>query len=98
AHVRLAQVVTGPASVLSIADERVGPRSCGTAVGYVLKSGDTVSGPFSVAAAVSGTTAFAVQPDVPAVGFFGAAPASQAPALTPLTDSPTGPAPHTVVD
>jgi hypothetical protein len=37
-------------------------------------------------------------PDVPAIGFFGASPATQAPALIPLVDNSTGTPSNTVVD
>jgi hypothetical protein len=35
-HVRLATVVTGPSSVQSIIDERIGPRTCGTGIGTAI--------------------------------------------------------------
>lgn len=98
AHVRLAHVVTGASAVQTVVDERLGPRTSGTGLGFVLKSGDSVAGPFSVVSATSGGAVLAVSPNVPAIGFFGVAPASPAPAVAPLVDSSTGIASSTVVD
>lgn len=98
AHVRLAQVSTGISSVQSVSDERVGPQTCGTGLGFVLKSGDSVAGPFSVVSTASGGAALAVNPDGPALGFFGVAPAPPAPAVAPLVDNSTGAATNSVTD
>jgi hypothetical protein len=102
-HVRLATVVTGPGSVQSVTDERIGPRTCGTGVvasgaGATPAGPETVSVPFSVVSPSTGVTTFAADPTVPAVGFFGAAPATQAPALAAITDATTGVASASVVD
>jgi hypothetical protein len=97
-HVRLATVVTGPASVQTITDGRVGLRTCGPGAGFVSKSGDTITGPLSVASATTGVAALAADPNAQVVGFFGATPATQAPALAPLSDTTTGVASSTVVD
>lgn len=98
AHVRLAQVVTGTSIIQSVRDERVGSGACGTGLGFVLKSGDTVAGPLTVASAGAGSPVFVVTPDVPAVGFFGTAPATPAAALTLLVDNSTGTASNTIAD
>ena len=90
AHLPLAQVVTSASTVQSIVDARLGLRTCGTGLGFVLKTGDTVSGPLSIVAASNGNSAFAVVPNTPAIGFFGVTPATQAPSQLPLTDSSTG--------
>jgi hypothetical protein len=97
-HVRLAHVVTGPSSVQSVVDERVVSRTCGTGLGFVLKAGDTMTGSLSVASPSTGTAAFVVNPSAPSVGFFGVTPATQAPALAPVTDNSTGTASSTVAD
>lgn len=97
AHVRLAHVVTGPSSVLAVVDERVGPRTCGTGLGFVLKGGDVMTGALALASA-SGAKTLVVDPVAQAVGFFGAAPAAQAPALAPVVDNSTGAASDTLVD
>jgi hypothetical protein len=98
AHVRLARVVTSTSEVLSIVDERVGPRTCGTGLGFVLKGGDSMTGMFSVVSPLSGTAVLSVNPSTPAIGFFGATPMSQASAIVPLTDNSTGTASNIVFD
>ena len=98
AHVRLAHVVTGPSAVQSVVDERVGSKTSGTGLGFVLKGGDTMTGALSVVSAGSGAPALVVNPNGPAVGFFGATPASQAPALAPVVDNSTGTASNTLAD
>jgi hypothetical protein len=98
AHVRLAHVVTGASAVQTVVDERVGPQACGSGLGFVLKSGDTVAGPLSVVSPTSGGTTLAVNPDGPSVGFFGTTPATQATAVAALTDSSTGTASNTIAD
>jgi len=101
AHVRLAHVVTGASAVLAVVDERVVARTCGTGLGFVLKAGDTVAGPFAVTpTGAGGVAALAVglSNAAPAVGFFGATPAAQAPAIAPLLDHSTGAASNTVND
>jgi hypothetical protein len=98
AHVRLAHVVTGPTSVQSVADDRLVSRTAGTGLGFVLKAGDTMTGTLAVVSPTSGVSALVVNPSTPAVGFFGSSPATQAPALAPVTDNSTGVASNTVVD
>ena len=87
AHLRLAHVVAGPNSVLHVVDERIQCMVAGADPGFVLKTGDTISGPLTVAAPISGptmTTLVVADPTKQVLGFFGATPASQTPTLTPL--------------
>ena len=87
AHLRLAHVVTGPTAVTRVADERIQCMVAGSGLGFVSKAGDTMSGPLTVAATTSGPTSTAVvvaDPINRLIGFFGATPATQAPALPPL--------------
>jgi hypothetical protein len=98
AHVRLASVATGPSSVLSVVDGRVGPQTSGTGLGFVLKAGDTMTGALSVVSPSSGTAALTVNPSAQTLGFFGATPATQAPAVAPLVDNSNGVTSNTVVD
>ncbi len=97
AHVRLAHVVTGPSAVQAVTDDRVGPKTCGTGLGFVLKGGDVMTGALSLVSA-SGAKTFVVDPTAQAVGFFGAAPATQAPALAAVVDHSTGAASDTLLD
>lgn len=92
-HVRLARASTGPTSVTSLTDERVcalSALSADTASG----GGGGASGLRSlssfVVASSSGLSALTVEPEVPALGFFGVAPESQAPRVLPLEDGSTG--------
>ena len=92
AHLRLAHVVTGPTAVSQVVDERTQCMVAGSGLGFVLKAGDTISGPLTVAAPTSGATTSPVvvaDPINQLIGFFGATPATQAPALPPLR-FPTG--------
>lgn len=98
AHVRIATAVTGPASILSIVDERTGPQTCGTGLGFVLKSGDAISGTFSVVTSVGASPVFVVNADVATLGFFGVTPATQAPTLAPIVDNSTGAATSAIAD
>jgi hypothetical protein len=98
AHVRLAQVVTGPASVQSVVDQRVCTRTAGTGLGFVLKTGDTLSGPLSVVSPTGAGASLVVDPVGRAIGFFGVTPATQAAAIAPLVDSTNGTAANTIVD
>jgi hypothetical protein len=90
AHVRLATIVTGLASVQSIVDERIGLQTCCAgqsppAVGSVGTSTMPTNvpvGPIS--------TVLTIDPASSCLGFFGASPASQTPALAPLVDLTTG--------
>jgi hypothetical protein len=98
AHVRLARVVAGATSIVSVVDNRVQCRIAGTGLGFVLKTGDTISGPLTVATPATGTPVLAVDAVNRALGFFGATPASQAAPLAALTDNSTGTASGTIVD
>jgi hypothetical protein len=98
AHIRLAQVATDASTVRSVVDTRIGLRTCGAGLGFVLKTGDTISGALSIVSSTTGNAALTVAPDNSAVGFFGVTPATQAPALIPLTDRSTGSASNTIVD
>jgi hypothetical protein len=98
AHVRLAQVVTGTSQVLSISDQRLGPRTAGSGLGFVLKTGDTMTGVFSIATPSTGTAVFSADPNARTIGFFGVTPATQAPVLSPVTNNSNGTASSTIVD
>ena len=98
AHVRLAHVVTGPTTVQAVVDERIGSRTCGTGLGFVLKAGDTMTGTLTVAATGSTTPVLTVNPAGPSIGFFGVIPASQAASVVPITDNTTGVASNTLAD
>jgi hypothetical protein len=86
-HLRLAQVVSGSSSITQIVDERVQCSVMGTGLGFVLKAGDTMTGPLTIASPSSGPPVIFVDPVNTLVGFFGASPAGQAAALSPLTTS-----------
>jgi hypothetical protein len=89
-HVRLATVVTGVASVQSIVDDRIGLQSCcagqssaaGGSGGVATMPANVPVGPIS--------TVLTIEPASSCLGFFGASPASQTPALAPLVDLTTG--------
>jgi hypothetical protein len=98
AHLRLAQVVSGPTSVLQVVDERVQCSVGGTGLGFVLKSGDSMSGPLTVASPGTGTPLVVADSVNRLIGFFGATPSSQAPSLTPLASSSSGVASDTLGD
>lgn len=98
AHVRLAHAVTGATTVSAVVDERVSSATAGTGLGFVLKSGDTLSGTLSVASATTGVAALSVNPNAPSVGFFGVSPMPQAAPLAALVDNTTGVASTTLVD
>lgn len=98
AHLRLGHAVTDPTSVVRVVDERVQCSVAGAGPRYVLKAGDSMTGPLTVASPDSGTPLVVVDPVNQLVGFFGSAPASQAAALTPLAASPSGVASDTMVD
>ena len=98
AHLRLAQVVVGPTSVLQVVDERVQCSVSGTGLGFVLKAGDTMTGPLTVASPATGAPLVVADPVNQLVGFFGATPASQAPALTTLVSGSPGVASDTLAD
>ena len=96
-HVRLAHVVTGASAVQGVNDERVVLRAMTSPGSAALVSLGPVGGTFSVVAAGSGRPAFFVDPDAPAVGFFGATPASQAGAVVALVDQTGGTASNAIV-
>ena len=84
-HLRLAKVVTGPASVVSTLDERV---TLATAAGGGTTS-QVLSAPHVFPGDVSSPT-LTTDSSGPAIGFFGAVPKTQAPGLAPLVDLTTG--------
>ncbi|GAC1470637.1 MAG: hypothetical protein NVSMB9_15890 [Isosphaeraceae bacterium] len=96
AHVRLAQVITGSTAIAQVVDQRVQCAISGTGLGFVLKSGDTIAGPFTVATPGSGFPILTIDPNSRGIGFFGAVPNSQAPPLPPLVDNTTGTATNTL--
>jgi hypothetical protein len=98
AHLRLAQVVSGSSSVLQVVDERIQCSVAGTGLGFVLKAGDTMTGPLSVVS--PGTSAPLVVADSinRLIGFFGVTPASQSLVLTPLVSTSSGVASDTLAD
>lgn len=98
AHVRLAHAVTGPTTVQAVVDERVGSKTCGTGLGFVLKAGDSMTGALALVSASTGARVHVVDPNAPAVGFFGVTPAPQAPALAAVVDNTTGTASNTLND
>ena len=98
AHLRLAQVVSGPTSILAVVDQRIQMSILGTGLGFVLKAGDTMGGTLAVANPTSGTPVAVADPVNRLVGFFGAPPASQAPPLNPLTSNSAGVASDTLAD
>ncbi len=98
AHLRLAHAVAGPTAVVQVVDERIQCWVGGTGLGFVLKAGDSMSGPLTVASPGSGTPLVVADPINRLVGFFGAAPAPQAPALTPIASNSPGVASDAIVD
>ena len=98
AHMRLAHVVVGPTAVLQVVDERIQCSVSGSGLGFVLKVGDTMSGPLTIASPGTGSPLVVADSVNRLVGFFGATPASQAPALTPLASSSSGVASDTLAD
>ena len=90
AHMRLARVISGPTSILQLVDERVQCSVAGTGLGFVLKAGDTMTGPLTVASPGTGVPLVVADSADRMIGFFGTTPASQAPALTSLTSNSPG--------
>ena len=90
AHVRLAQVISGATTITSVLDQRVQCSTRGTGLGFVLKAGDTVTGPLSIASPTTSVSVLTVDPTARTIGFFGATPGTQAPSLAALVDSTTG--------
>ena len=86
AHLRLATVVTGAASVQSIVDERIGLQTCCAGQGSS-SSGSIVASAMSVSVpAGSAGSVLTIDAASSSLGFFGVSPVSQAPALGPLAD------------
>ncbi len=98
AHLRLAQVVSGPTSLTQVVDQRIQCSVAGTGLGFVLKAGDTMTGPLTVASPTTGASQFVADPINGLIGYFGAPPASQAPALNPLTSTSPGVASDSLSD
>jgi hypothetical protein len=98
AHLRLAQVVSGPTSIDQIIDQRVPYSVMGTGLGFVLKAGDIMSGALTISSPSSGSAVLVADPVNALVGFFGVSPASQAASLNSLTSSSSGVASNTISD
>jgi len=98
AHLRLALVVSGPTSVLQIFDERIQCAVAGTGLGFVLKSGDTMTGPLTVVSQSTGAPLVVADSVNRLIGFFGASPASQASPLAPISMNSPGVATATIND
>lgn len=98
AHLRLAHVISGPYSVSQVVDERVQCSVSGTGLGFVLKSGDTMTGPLTIFSQSTGAPLVVADSVNRLVSFFGANPASQAPSLIPLVSNSPGVASGTVND
>ena len=98
AHLRLARVVTGATSVLSIVDERISCSVGGTGLGFVLKSGDTMTGSLTIASPGAGSPLVVADPVNRLVGFFGATPAGQAPVVAALASASSGVASDSLAD
>lgn len=100
-HLRLARVVSGTAAVSQVVDQRIQCAIAGSGLGFVLKSGDTISGPLTIAGSTSSggnASLLVADPVNRLIGFFGATPSTQAPALTPLTASAGGTASDSLAD
>jgi hypothetical protein len=98
AHLRLAQVVSGATSLVQVIDQRIQCSVAGTGLGFVLKAGDTMTGPLTVASPATGASVLVADSINRLIGFFGATPASQAPALTPLASNSPGVASSSLAD
>lgn len=96
AHVRLAQIISGTNSIAQVIDQRVCYSAQGSGLGFVLKTGDTITGPLIVANPTTGASLATMNPLAASIGFFGVSPNTQAPALIPLTDSTAGTASNTI--
>jgi hypothetical protein len=88
-HVRLASVVAGSSAIGSVTDQRVQCESSGSAVGFILKSGDilTDGANFTLGATLGTQIATSATQKL---GFFGSVPASQAAGVALLTDATGG--------
>ena len=94
----LAQVQTGPSTILQIVDARIPYQSVGASTAFVSKAGDTVSGALQVANPSTGTATLSVDPIGQLIGFFGTTPATQAARVAALTDSTGGTAGSTLAN
>lgn len=83
-HLRLAHVVTNANTITGITDKRIYSTVVGQQVSYMLKSGDTMNGSFSVASPLTHQSILVVSATDQTIGFFGAPPNGQSPAMTPL--------------
>ncbi len=90
AHVRLAQVVAGAATISAVVDQRIQCATRGSGLGFFLKSGDSMSGPLSIVSPSTGAAMLAIDPTARTLGFFGVVPNTQALSLAALIDSTTG--------
>ena len=95
AHIRLAQVTAGSAAITQVVDARVQCATAGSGLGFVLKSGDTISGALTVGA---NPPVLVADPVNHLISFFGVAPAGQAATLNPLTASGGGTVSDIVAD
>jgi hypothetical protein len=98
AHLRLSQVVSGATALNQVVDERIQCSVAGTGLGFVLKAGDTMTGPLTVASPSAPTSLIVADPIQGLIGFFGASPASQAPSLEALTSTSSGVASNSLAD
>ena len=98
AHLRLAHAVSGATSILNVVDERIQCSVNGSGMGFVLKSGDTMLGPLTIANPSTNAPMVVADPVNRLVGFFGVSPASQATALTPLASNSSGTASDSLAD
>ena len=96
AHLPLAEVVAGATTIAQVVDQRVCYSAQGTGLGFVLKAGDTMTGPLTITNPTTGATVASINPVAASIGFFGVSPNTQAPSLVPLTDSTTGTASSTI--
>jgi hypothetical protein len=90
AHLRLAKVVSGPTSLIQVVDERVQCSVAGTGLGFVLTTGDTITGTLTIAPPSNGVPLVVADPLNGLIGFFGISPASQAPPLTTISSNAPG--------
>jgi hypothetical protein len=97
AHLRLAEVVSGPTSILQILDQRVQCAVAGSGLGFLLKAGDTMNGVLTVATS-SGTPVAVADPVNGLIGFFGTTPATQAASVVALSITAPGTPSNTIGD
>ena len=70
-HLRLAEVVSGPTSLLQVVDQRIQCSVAGAGLGFLLKAGDTMTGSLTVAASGTGSPLLVANPVNGLLGFFG---------------------------